>query len=209
MVTRAIMAALETSSVTLLEVGQSPNAFFVNVTKCKAPGAAASFYPFPTYSHIKRLLIYCSRIEIQFPRNWFRKDRQVIGLGDTHPHLGRAEWDLGKREWGHTGICEKPKLIFLSSLPCCLHEGIGCSNLLQVPNYLSFLMRLFSALCPSSLTCYYNFPSKCTRIGLFSVTMIEVSLNGLAAVVTGKGAALTRNKEQNDWEEWNITHLGE
>lgn len=91
MVTRAIMAALETSSITPLEVGQSLNAFFVNVTECKAPAAAASFYPFPTYSHINRLLIYCPRIEIQFPRNWFQKDRHVIGLDDTHPHLVRYE----------------------------------------------------------------------------------------------------------------------
>lgn len=43
--TATIMAALETSSASpgLLEVGQSPNAVFVNVTKCKATGATAFF----------------------------------------------------------------------------------------------------------------------------------------------------------------------
>lgn len=60
--TTTIMAALETSSIipALLEVGQSPNAFFVNVTKCKATASAALLYPFPTHSHINLLLIYCS-----------------------------------------------------------------------------------------------------------------------------------------------------
>lgn len=62
MMTTAIMAALETSSIiaALFEVGQSPNAFFVDVTKCKATAAAALLYPFPTHSHINLLLIYCS-----------------------------------------------------------------------------------------------------------------------------------------------------
>lgn len=75
-VTTTIMAALETSSISpaLLEVGQSTNAFFVNVTKCKATAAAALLYPFPTHGHTNRLLVYCSTVEIQFPRNWFRKD---------------------------------------------------------------------------------------------------------------------------------------
>lgn len=38
------MAALETSSArpALLEVGQNPNAFFVNVTKCEATAAAVT-----------------------------------------------------------------------------------------------------------------------------------------------------------------------
>lgn len=60
--TTAIMLALETSSISrsLLEVGQSPNAVFVNVTKCKATATAALLYPFPTHSHINFLLIYCS-----------------------------------------------------------------------------------------------------------------------------------------------------
>lgn len=60
--TATIMAALETSSIilALLEVGQSLNAFFVNVTKCKATAAAALLYPFPTHSHINLPLIYCS-----------------------------------------------------------------------------------------------------------------------------------------------------
>lgn len=41
--TVTIMAALETRNIILplLEVGQSRNAFFVNVTKCKATAAAA------------------------------------------------------------------------------------------------------------------------------------------------------------------------
>lgn len=57
-----IMAALQTGSIipALLEVGQSLNAFFVNVTKCKASASAALLYPFPTYSHINLPLIYCS-----------------------------------------------------------------------------------------------------------------------------------------------------
>lgn len=43
MMTVTIMAVLETSNIILfvLKVGQSPNAFFVNVTKCKATAAAA------------------------------------------------------------------------------------------------------------------------------------------------------------------------
>lgn len=62
MVTTTIMAVLQTSSTipARLEVGQSTNAFFVNVTKCKATAAAAALlYPFPTHNHIN-LLIYCS-----------------------------------------------------------------------------------------------------------------------------------------------------
>lgn len=60
--TTTIMAALETSSIitALLEVGQSRNAFFVDVTKCKATAAAALLYPFPTHIPINLLLIYCS-----------------------------------------------------------------------------------------------------------------------------------------------------
>lgn len=48
--TTAIMLALETRSIILspLEVGQSPNAFFVDVTKCKAAATALPCYtPFP------------------------------------------------------------------------------------------------------------------------------------------------------------------
>lgn len=75
-VTTTIMAALETRSISpaLPEVGQSTNAFFVNVTKCKVTAAAALLYPFLTHRHINRLLVYCPTIEIQFPRNWFLKD---------------------------------------------------------------------------------------------------------------------------------------
>lgn len=72
-VTTTMMAALETSSISpvLLEVGQSTNAFFVNVTKCEATAAAALLHPFLTHRHINRRFVYCPTIEIQFPRNWF------------------------------------------------------------------------------------------------------------------------------------------
>lgn len=104
------MAALETSSIipALLEVGQSPNAFFVNVTKCKATATAALLYPFPTHSHINLLLhLPLTRLKFNSPETGSKKTlqvRQVIGLGNTHPHLGQAELDLGKREWGQPAI---------------------------------------------------------------------------------------------------------
>lgn len=47
--TATTVAVLESGSIIQapLEVGHSPNAFFVNVTKCKATATAALLYPFP------------------------------------------------------------------------------------------------------------------------------------------------------------------
>lgn len=58
-VTKTIRTALEASCIILglLEMGQSLNAFIVNVTKCKAT-AAVLLQPFPTHGHINLLLIY-------------------------------------------------------------------------------------------------------------------------------------------------------
>lgn len=67
MMTVTIMAVLGTSIIlSLLEMGQTPNACFVNVTKCKATAAAALLYPFPTHSHIN-LLIYGTRLKFNSP----------------------------------------------------------------------------------------------------------------------------------------------
>lgn len=77
--TATIMAALETSSArpALLEVGQNPNAFFVNVTKCEATAAtaaAALLCPVPTHSHINCLLICCSTSKNSIPRELLPQD---------------------------------------------------------------------------------------------------------------------------------------
>lgn len=53
-----------------LEVGQSPNAFFVNVTKCEASAAAASLYPLFSHAqtHKSPPHLLLGSIEIQFPQ---------------------------------------------------------------------------------------------------------------------------------------------
>lgn len=62
----------------LLEVGQSPNAFFVNVTKCEA-AAAASLYPLFSHAQTHKSPPHLPRgsIEIQFPQTssgeWSKK----------------------------------------------------------------------------------------------------------------------------------------
>lgn len=88
------MAALETSSVrpALLEVGQSPNAFFVNVTKCKATATTDLLCPIPTHSHINCLLICCSTNKNSIPQKLLPND----GLGSVPQYLSRTKWDQGK-----------------------------------------------------------------------------------------------------------------
>lgn len=71
------MAALETSSIipVLLEVGQSPNAFFVNVTKCKPTAAAALLYPFShAQPHKSPPHLLFTRLKSNSPGNGFQKD---------------------------------------------------------------------------------------------------------------------------------------
>lgn len=96
------MAALETSSATSapLEVGQSPNAFFVNVTQCKATAAAAAalLCPVPTHSHINCLLICCSTSKNSIPWEPLpkkKKRRSETGelsvQAEARQYLGRAK----------------------------------------------------------------------------------------------------------------------
>lgn len=98
--TATIMAALETSSVRpALEVGQSPNAFFVNVTKCKATATTDLLCPIPTHSHINCLLICCPTNKNSIPQKLLPND----GLGGVPQYLSRTKWDQGKGNrvaWG-------------------------------------------------------------------------------------------------------------
>lgn len=77
MMKTTIMAALETRSIipVLLEVGQSPNAFFVNVTKCKATAAAALLYSFShAQPHKSPPHLLFTRLKFNSPGNGFQKD---------------------------------------------------------------------------------------------------------------------------------------
>lgn len=117
------MAALGTSNIILFvpKVGQSPNAAFVNVTKCKAMAAAALLWPFPTQTHINLLLIYCSTNWNSIPqklvlKRHFRTDKLSVQAVPSLFKLSRIR-SGGEREWGQASIFHlytKAYTVFLS-----------------------------------------------------------------------------------------------
>lgn len=135
--TGTIMAALETSSVrpALLEVGQSPNAFFVNVTKCKATATTDLLCPIPTHSHINCLLICCSTNKNSIPQKLLPND----GLGSVPQYLSRTKWDQGKGEQGGTRRTTlvfklELKFLFVFLLLFCVYGGSNSSPLVSLPS---------------------------------------------------------------------------
>ena len=119
------MSALETSSIilSLLEVGQSPNNIFVNVTKCEETVSAVLLCPFPTHSHINLPFIYGSHDGNPIPwklvlKRYFRSEK--LSVLDIRSPI-QSELNQTEREKGN-GVrlpyfMFKPKLIFLSALP--------------------------------------------------------------------------------------------
>lgn len=138
MLTVTIMVPLETRNIILplLEVGQSPNAVFVNVTKCKATAAAAALLqPFPTQSHINLLFIYCSPDWNSIPQKLVLK---TYRFGQYHPYLSWAELDLGK---GENGV-RQPYFMFKPRLTCLCFIAVppstrGHSVLSFTPAYVT------------------------------------------------------------------------
>lgn len=205
------MAALETSSIipVLLEVGQSPNAFFVNVTKCKPTAAAALLYPFShAQPHKSPPHLLFTRLKFDSPGNGFQKDTSgpASYRFRQYPSPFRPGW-MRSGEKGMGSGCNISSLnqssYFCLSFLTALLSSWRRPMLKFTPrpkNYLPSILPPFPSLCPSASTCYTISPHVVPGMDLSSVMMMEVTLNMSAASVTDSGAALSTYKGQNDWE---------